>query len=396
MTSSQFTKSLFTYPWDLVDEGLDVSLGRIADLTGCNEVMLTPAYHRSAYFLPHNPKRPIYNGENGAIYFTPDLSKYSKTRIRPRVSHIVDRPLYFESILEAMDRRGLQFASWTVYNFNDYLSEKYPQFARHDALGTTYIGSMSVSSQDVQEYWFTVTKEILERFKPKALNIESLDRRGFQAPSKRRAEFTAQCQFVLSLDFNPAAVAKANEAGMDGDGLKRDVAEWLRVRLARVATAEDELPVTPEWVSAAFDGQLRRYMDVCKKTTSDLFVQVADIIHSHGVKVQTGSLADPAASLRDDLDPSVNKHLDIIFPGAIPAGEEGKAKVRDSARKMAPGAKVYSWLKTSDGKDSVTTRAGVQAAVDAGASGCMFYNYGLLRIDQLKEIGTALRAAGVA
>ncbi len=35
MSDNQFIGALYTYPWDLVDEGLDTALDKIVDLTGC-------------------------------------------------------------------------------------------------------------------------------------------------------------------------------------------------------------------------------------------------------------------------------------------------------------------------------------------------------------------------
>ena len=96
-TNNDFTGALYTYPWDLSDEGVDQALDRIVDLTGCTEIQLTPGYHVSNYFLPHNPKSPIRFGENGAIFYTPQLSRYEATDLKPRVSPSVTTPDYFES-----------------------------------------------------------------------------------------------------------------------------------------------------------------------------------------------------------------------------------------------------------------------------------------------------------
>ena len=123
----EFLSSIFTYPWDLTDEGLDVSLARIADTAACREIMLTPSYHVSTYFLPHNPRRPIYYGEDGAVYFTPRPERYAKTNIRPRVSSVVTGPAYMDEIVHAIEKRGLALGAWIVYLFNHHLAEKYPE-----------------------------------------------------------------------------------------------------------------------------------------------------------------------------------------------------------------------------------------------------------------------------
>ena len=96
------TPAIYAYPWDLADEGFDISLDRIADLAKCEEILLTPYYHRGDYFLPHHPLHPVYFGEPGAVYFSPDTSRYAETSIEPIVSHKVTDPEYFDRIVEAI------------------------------------------------------------------------------------------------------------------------------------------------------------------------------------------------------------------------------------------------------------------------------------------------------
>ena len=132
MKKETFKISMYAYPWDLADEGLDVSLGRIKDLARCDEILLTPCYHRGDYLLPHHPIHPIYFGEPGAIYYEPEAHRYGTTSIRPIVSGKVNDVNYFESIVAGITGHGLQFGAWVVYANQDQLVEKYPHFApRH-------------------------------------------------------------------------------------------------------------------------------------------------------------------------------------------------------------------------------------------------------------------------
>ena len=43
--------TIYTYPWDLSDEGVDNALNTIADTAGLNSVSLGQSYHVSTYFL---------------------------------------------------------------------------------------------------------------------------------------------------------------------------------------------------------------------------------------------------------------------------------------------------------------------------------------------------------
>ncbi len=391
MAGRRFIGALYTYPWDLIDEGLDLALDRIIDLTDCQEILLTPCYHRSTYFLPHNPKRPVYFGENGAIYFSPDLSRYVGTRIRPRVSKEVTDDAYFDRIVEAIGKRGLKLSAWMVYTFQDFLSERYPEFAKHDAFGCPYVGQLSTAPADVRAYFLTLTAEVLERYHPVAVWVESLMRRGFGMPPKRRAEISPQCQFLLSLCFNPSSIANANVGGMDAERFRCQVVDWLRPRLSRLPTKEDSLTVTDEWIVKAFDGQLQQYLSISRKNTTALWLEVANLIRQSGAKVQT-NLADMASALRNDLDPSINKSIDRLSVSLTETGETASAEVLALGRQIAPGGEVFIQAGTGGLTDSNRLAKELKTAADAGVVGATFYNYGLLREDQLSSIGTALRS----
>ena len=387
MSNSTLTGSLFTYPWDLTDEGLDAALDRIVERTGCRELILTPCYHRSEYFLPHNPKHPIYFGENGAIFFSPDLSRYGRTRIRPRVSREVTDPEYFDRIVEGMERRGLAFVAWVVYTYQNYLTEQYPEFAKHDAFGTPYVGQLSTAPEDVREYVLALTEEIVDRFRPATVHIESLMRRGFPMPGKRRGEISPRCRFLLALCFNPASVAHADAEGMDGECFREAVAGWLRPRLARIA---DEEPVTEAWISEAFEGRLEWYLEIGRKYTTALWLEVAELIHGRGVKVQTIP-ADSTRALSNDLDPAINGHVDRLWSGVKERGERARGEVDALIGRIAPGGELFVPAR-GDLTDPAALTEEVKGIAEAGAAGVTFYNYGLLREEQLGVIGAALRS----
>ena len=391
MPDQPFFAMMHTYPWDLTDEGLDTSLGRLADLAGCQEVMLTPCYHQSTYFLPHNPKRPVYYGDDGAVYFSPELKRYEKTSIRPFVSDVVETGDYYERIVEAINKRGLAFGTWIVYTFQTNLSRKYPQFARHDAFGNPHRGALSVAPVDVQEYFLALTSDIIDRFKPSAVIVESLMRRGFSSPPKRRAEMALRHQFLLGVDFNPAAVAKATSEGVDAEALQTQVANWLASRLARTPTPEDELPVTVEWVAEAFGGRLKQYMDACRKDTTAHWQNVAKVIRASGAKLQT-PVATEESAMRNDLGIAINGRIDRVPTTSVSTGFEGKQAVSDLAGQIAPDGVVMADLGPKRMTDAGPLIKDVQAAKEAGAAGAMFYNYGLLREEDLGFIGEAMRS----
>ena len=64
--------SVWAYPWDLHDIGLDRALGLLAD-QGVTMVSLATSYHAGRFLQPGNPKRRVYFPEDGTVYYQPDL-----------------------------------------------------------------------------------------------------------------------------------------------------------------------------------------------------------------------------------------------------------------------------------------------------------------------------------
>ena len=396
MTNNGFVGALYTYPWDLADEGVDDALDRIVDLTGCTEIQLTPSYHVSNYFLPHNPKSPIRFGENGAVYYTPQLSRYEGTQLKPHVSPSVTTPDYFERLVEAITRKGLVFSAWNVYFFNHYLSGKHPQFAKHDVFGTPYIGQISPSSRDAQEFAVALTQEVMDRFGPHAVRVEALQRQSWRhgmLKNKFQGDISERCQFLLGVCFNPASMRNAEEAGMDAAGFRGEVDVWLRAELARMPTEQGlQQPADAEWLANAFDGRLREYLDVLNAHTTDLWLRVAEVIKRGGGKVQSDYLAQGIRTDTNGLEPRINGRIDRLTTGLSTDGAEAKAQMRGYLDMIAPGGEVFVPVGPGNIMEAAPVVERTRAAADAGASGALFYNYGLMREGVLRFVGEAVRS----
>ena len=396
MTNNPFVGALYTYPWDLADEGVDEALDRIVDLTGCTEIQLAPSYHVSNYFLPHNPKSPIRFGENGAIFYRPELSRYEATEIKPYVSECVTTPNFFERLVNAIDRKGFVFSAWNVYFFNHHLSEKHPQFAKHDVFGTPYIGQLSPSSRDAQEFAVAITQEIMDRFRPHAVRVEALQRQMWRhgmLKNKFQGDISERCQFLLGVCFNPASMRNAEEAGMDAVGFRREVDTWLRTELAKIPTEDDlSLPADEEWIANAFDGRLRKYLDILNAHTTNLWLRVAEVIKKGGGKVQSDYLAHGIRTDTNGLEPRINKHIDRLTAGLPATEDDAKAQMRAYLDMIAPGVEVFVPVGPGNITEAAPLVERTRAAAEAGAAGALFYNYGLMREEVLGFVGEAMRS----
>jgi hypothetical protein len=385
--AAPFLSSLYTYPWDLHDEGLDIALKRIQDTTGVAELMVTPSYHVSTYFLPHNPRRPIYWGEDGAIYFEPRSAALEQAPVRPRVSEVVrGTSMYFERMVTAIRGHGFEFGAWIVFLYNHDLAQRHRHLAKHDLFGNVCLGQLSCAPQEVHDYAATLTSYILDRFKPAAIHVESLHRMnwdyGFRNP-KVLSPIGPRCQFLLSVDFHPEFLKRRG----DGSELfRRDLANWIRPRLARLPTPEDNEPVTDEWITQAFEGRLKAYLESCRSRTTELWTKVAMLIRQRGAKVQS-TLVTPSSQWRTDLSLSCNQYLDrvTVAPGL------NSVQVEQIRKQTTLNTVVMVSTQPGSMTEPSPLMAQLNAAMAAGCRGATFYNYGLLREEQLQFIGKALR-----
>jgi len=56
---SNLKTSIYAYPWDLIDEGIDQAVAKIATL-GVDALQVSMSYHSGKFISPRNPRRRVY------------------------------------------------------------------------------------------------------------------------------------------------------------------------------------------------------------------------------------------------------------------------------------------------------------------------------------------------
>jgi hypothetical protein len=384
-------QTLFTYPWDLNDDGLDRALDVIQEDARMNGVSLAVAYHIATYFLPHNPTRKIYFGPDGMLLFVPDGAAWEETKLRPRVSPVVENKDWLPRITEAIKKRGLHFTAWTVYFYNHYLARTFPQAAKRDALGNVYPAQLCPANPDVRRYALALTDDIATHLKPDAFYLESLSylpyNYGFLNP-KVLTPITPRAEFLLSLCFCDHCVQAAAK-GLDAARLRKDVATWLATELPRMPTEADKVPVNGDWLDTAFDSRMQHYLAARAEVASSLYEEVVKNIKSKGDIRIEGELVSRSGMPRTGLVPErINKITDRFGIGVPTTADDVKPK-----REALPEGKVLlANVQPAHVGSQEEIAKTVRQAREAGVDGFTFYNYGLVRIEQLQWIGEALAA----
>ncbi|MBT6144732.1 MAG: hypothetical protein HOH74_04840, partial [Gemmatimonadetes bacterium] len=245
-------------------------------------------------------------------------------------------------------------------------------------------GALSLGADEVAAYFRALTQDVLASFKPSVVWMESLYRHPMALPSKSRAPLTPRCQLLLSLDWNPGMLAKAETAGIPATHLREEVANWLQIHLARMPTTEDAQVVDDDWLETAFDGALAAYLGICREVTTSLWEEIVALIHDAGSRTYHQPVGDN--SLGTDLDARVNAQIDRVM-----MSPENPADADVARRRYRSPTEIFVPLHGQyDSRQALMDD--VAAARSTGADGVSFYAYGLLRDEQLSWMADAKQA----
>ena len=231
--------SVWAYPWDLHDIGLDRALGLLAD-QGVTMVSLATSYHAGRFLQPGNPKRRVYFPEDGTVYYQLDLAHWTGKAITPLQAAIVAQEGdMLAELIRRRDAGGLGVSCWTVCMHNTRLGLAHPDHCLRTAHGDPQIFGLCPSSPAAREYVTGMVAEISNRYHPDRIELESPDYMGFSHGFHHEKDglgLTDEDIFLLGLCFCSHCRAAALRMGIDFDGARQTVITLLD------AAFERELP----------------------------------------------------------------------------------------------------------------------------------------------------------
>jgi hydrogenase/urease accessory protein HupE len=379
--------SIFCFATDLGDEGIETVLDNVEHRGGLGGVTVAAAYHEGRDVFPHNPVRRVRFLESGAVFFPPG-SALRATRLQPPVSEAAH---VLPEAIAAANRRGLAVRAWTVFLHNGALAATHPECAPENAFGDRYVTELCPANPDARAYARALAADIA------ALGVagicsEALHYLGLEHGYAHERYFVplgARVRYLLGLCFCEHCLAAARAAGVDGEAVRRDAREaieqafagddpgrepehdeYARVReqvvtslVGEVAEAAGETPFEFIELSGAVKGYADGLPtgDPSPTIAWQLGVQVEEVAAACGGIEAMGYAADPAWVARD-LDTYGDAAVSVIFRPSTP--DCGSA-------------------------DDLRTK--IDLARDRGLRRVDFYHYGLMRLDALDWIHTALR-----
>lgn len=192
---------------------------------------------------------------------------------------------------------------------------------------------------------------------------------------------------LLGLSFNPAELDRARAEGIDGEGLRRRVADALTA--IWTATPAGDAGARQLLESA----ELGAYRALRERIVAELLAAARDAVHAASPRTEVRLFAPAAA--RDDSGLTYDALPALaggVLTGYAPSDEAARRRASE-LRAVAGGKPVYGMVRAiaPDTTDPAEIAPRVAAWREGGVAGIDFYNYGLMTLPTLDAIGAALR-----
>src|SRR5437764_1311950 len=159
--------AIYTYPWDLADEGVSTVIERVVALR-LNTITVAGSYHAGKFLRPHGSSGKVYFPEDGTAYFAADLSRYGS------ITPVVSRLTRERDVLRELTRDGRVAANvWLVLLHNSRLGEAHPQSVVQNAFGDRYVYSLCPSAPDAREYAVALCRDVTDNYPVTGISLET-------------------------------------------------------------------------------------------------------------------------------------------------------------------------------------------------------------------------------
>lgn len=386
--------SMWTYPWDLQDQGVDQAQAELRERAGVNSVSLATSYHAGRFLQPRSPRQKAYFPEDGTVYFQPDAALWADKTIRPLMAqNVAERGDMLKELVARRDATGMKVSCWTVCLHNTRLGMLHPGHVTRNAFGNPNYYNLCPSSPEARDYVVTLVADVTSNYKPDLVELESPNFMGFEHEfhhEKDGVGMNAEDDFLMSLCFCDHCMARAAAGGVDAGAARKIVCEFIEDMCAR-EVPEIRFPDFPKAGIDAFRAwpALHDYLAWRTEPVTSLIAEIREA-------------ADPASKivlidLKDgwlggvDL-PAVGKVCDgaiLCAYGMEP--QDVKDLIAGGRAALGPdkflGAGYRIFYPEVPDKAALVRR--VEAAAAAGADGVNFYNYGLIPAARLDWAGAA-------
>lgn len=387
--------SMWTYPWDIQDIGLETVERELTQRAGLNMVSLATSYHAGRFLQPRSPRRKAYFPEDGTIYFRPTAARWAGLAIQPKVADVIaESGDVLGQLVRRREAGGPGVSCWTVCLHNTRLGMLYPQAVTRNAFGDPNYYNLCPSNSDARAYVCALVADISHGYRPDRMELESPCFMGFAHEyhhEKDGVGLTPEDDFLLSLCFCPSCLERAAKAGVDGEAARKLVAQWI-VQTCERAVPERRFADFPAGGLDVFRpwSELHAYLLWRFEPVTSLVAELREAAHP-ATKVLIIDLKDgwlggcDLAALGKVCDGAILCAYDMQPGDVASLLVQGRAALGPE-KFLGTGYRLF--YPEMDGADLLAAK--VKPARGPGVDGINFYNYGLVPAARLDWVGAAL------
>lgn len=373
---------MYCYPWDLEDEGLEESIGRLAGEIGVDgiNVSATTSEIRELRGREIGGRRTFVSP--AAAHFHPDKSLYDNHRIRPIPAAWMKARNPLERITKVAKKENIFVRASFCVNRGRALVERFPHAACINMFGDPSTYCLCPEHPDVQQYASTVIDDLFRNYP-----IDAVELTEFEYPSY----LEVQDEYTISLEhpdflheavhnwcFCPACQQGAAASGVDLPSVRAYLLGCLDAEYSINSKQIEKVHQSPEieaflaFRAKSVAGFLQRATRPApNKTRIRLYPpkETADYSYHYAPSAAGGLVF--CVPFHADFEQSMNA---LIESAGGPSRCDG-----------------IHWLETIDGGPALVT--GVQDSIRAGYGGIAFDNYGTAHEQSLDWVRQAIRFA---
>lgn len=384
-------KSIFVYPWDIVDDGIAETLADIQSL-GIAEINVSVSYHSGKFLLPHNPKKKIYYHEGGSVYFRPNLDRYGVLKPLPGKAH--EEFLHKEgipsgqedllsSIIAECRKLGLKVNAWVVGFHNTRLGRLHPEYTVRNVYGEPYYHALCPAHEECEHYVLQMIRDLVDQYDLDGIILESFDYLGCLHGDHHEIVGVSDkenLEKLLGLCLCPACELLAGKQGMDIAKFKSQ----LKASVEQVANLKCTEPPAPI-------EHIAEFLSMRAEVVHQIVRNVRQVVSQRNRAIRLYSIL----WLADGTDPAfygtVPEHLSPYLDGWIacyPNSPEDAEAFIAKTKLLIPEEKLLAGLRliAPQMTDIEQIPAYLESYKAVGVKKFHFYNYGLMPRSALDKI----------
>ncbi|MCL4451912.1 MAG: hypothetical protein M1327_04740 [Candidatus Thermoplasmatota archaeon] len=383
---------IYVHPWDLADEGAKTVLHKLAS-NGIEFINLAVSYHSGRFFLPHNPRRKIYNAEEGVVYFDPARMNSMNSRIHPIKSKCYPSKDILKEAVDTAKEYSITVNAWTVCLHNAVFARDHSELAVENMYGEADPNLLCPVKSDSRKYVASLISSLGADYEVGEIELESAF---FPSSFLHGAHhevmgirITPVMSYLLSTCFCQDCITNAKGKGIDLKDARDRAIKLIHDEIMNQAKiinpeAVNDSDLTKNLKQSGFED----IMSYKKAVSRDLLSEYSEAANQSGTGISIVSTSKGLTGSGIDLDfPSGRINgLDLIAyfqnisdirrdVAAIRKNVPDHTPIRAGININYPYAYNPSRLNQS-----------VEAALSGRADSIIFYNYGWATENIIEEL----------